>query len=522
VGPVQAVVSKPAKPVPLRRKLAYVLGVVLLAVLGGAAWWWFHRPMPAYKVQDPGIYPLPVMSADGKTQKVGFIDADGKVLIQPGEWDDVFSKRILDQPVFFSGGFCGVKKDGKWGFIDTSGKLVIPDQFDEVGPFMEGLASVKLGSQWGFIDNTGSYAINPQFDQVGDFHEGLAAVHKDDGWGFINKAGRVVIPPRGDYGYVDPDGFSDGLAGVCLKASLMTPGSDWRSCNYIHRDGTSASPTFHDVTTFSEGLAAVRGNNSSKWGFINTSGNQYVIDPQFDAATMFLGGLAVVAVSGKTGTINRKGKYVVNPGQYQFAVKEGDPQPVTSSGGHGLMTRDGKWVAKPIENLETNILEPEMWIGKVVYYQFYKELIPTSMSGKVLAGPHKGETVDSLAQDVANTISAEKSFRALIDAEARYSVAYPAKGFTTSLDKLGPATGAPDQNHAGMIDAELATGTKDGYRFTVTIPAGNSAAGTNFNYFLAAKPIAGHVGLSFCTDSTRTPHIAMEGEECTLSTPGPR
>jgi hypothetical protein len=488
---VQTVVSEPAKPVSLRRKLAYALAAVLLAVLGGVAWWWFHRPIPAYVVEDPGIYPLPVVGADGKTAKWGFIDAAG----EGTEWNE---------SVFFSEGLCGVKKAGKWGYINTNGILVIPNQFDYARPFIEGLANVQLGNQIGFINKTGQYEINPQFDQAGDFHEGLAAVHTDSGWGFINKAGTYAINPR--FQSVDVRGFSDGLVGVCLAGK----------CGYIDHNGTFAiRPQFDGAGTFSEGMASVGING--KWGYINIAG-KVVINPQFDWATMFSNGLAAVGVSGRAATINKQGRYVVNPGQYQFKDIEADLMPVKSSDGEGLMTRDGKWVIKP-----SNILEPVMMIGKVLYFAVdvgvVRQFVTISMSGKVLAGPYKGEMLDSMAQDVENTISAAKSFQALISAEASYSGLYPAKGFTTSLDKLGPATGTPDQNHAGLIDADLATGFKDGYQFTVTIPAGNSAAGTNFNYFLVAKPIAGHVGLSYCTDSTGPPHIAMEGEECTLASP---
>ena len=123
---VVAPVSRP--PLSMRQKLTYAL-VALLAVLGGVGWWWFHRPAPPYKVQDPGIYPFLGLSADGKTQKWGFIDADGKVLAQPA-WDGISSGTILNRPVAFNEGLCGVQKDGKWGYINASGQLAIPNQFD--------------------------------------------------------------------------------------------------------------------------------------------------------------------------------------------------------------------------------------------------------------------------------------------------------------------------------------------------------------------------------------------------------
>ena len=43
----------------------------------------------------------------------------------------------------------------KWGFMDLSGRQVIPAVFDEVRPFSEGLAVVRLRGKWGFIDKQG-------------------------------------------------------------------------------------------------------------------------------------------------------------------------------------------------------------------------------------------------------------------------------------------------------------------------------------------------------------------------------
>jgi hypothetical protein len=490
----------PSRPASLRRKLVWGL-VILLAVLGGVAWWWFHRPAGAYKAQDPGIYPFQGLSADGKTVKTGFIDAEGKVVIQP-VWDAYAGTSVLGHPVAFSEGLCGVIKDGKWGYIDTSGKLAIAAQFDGVSPFIEGLARVHLGNQTGYIDKSGQYAINPQFYEAGDFHGGLAAVRADGGWGFINKSGSYAIKPH--FQSADVDGFSDGLAGICEGR-----------CGYIDHSGSFAiRPQFDTVTTFSEGMAAVRMNN--KWGYINTSG-KIVINPQFDGVTMFSGGLAVVVVEGHAGTINKQGKYVVNPGQYNIQAREGDLEPASTNDGMGLLTRDGKWAIKPAKVL-TGVAGV---FGKVFYGNVGGTFAPISTSGKVLAGPYKGAMLDSLAQDIDNESTALQLVRLLTVAEASYSNAYPARGFTDSLGKLGPPAdgNSMDENHSGFIGADLATGTRNNYQFVLSIPAGTSTGGTNFNYFVVGKPTAGHAGRTFCADSTGVVRYALQGEECTATSP---
>ena len=54
-----------------------------------------------------------------------------------------------------------VVQNGKWGFIDKTGKIVINQKFDKVSGFSEGLCGVKIGNKWGYIDKTGKYVWNP-------------------------------------------------------------------------------------------------------------------------------------------------------------------------------------------------------------------------------------------------------------------------------------------------------------------------------------------------------------------------
>jgi len=40
-----------------------------------------------------------------------------------------------------------IERHGKWGFIDRTGKVVIPAQFDGASDFFDGLAPVRIGGQ---------------------------------------------------------------------------------------------------------------------------------------------------------------------------------------------------------------------------------------------------------------------------------------------------------------------------------------------------------------------------------------
>lgn len=94
---------------------------------------------------------------DGKI-KMGLMDADGNWIHKP-EYNVVTFIREGKAGVFIT----------KMGFVDTSGKLVIPCSFETVGDFYHGLAKAKSGKLYGYINENGEFVINPQFDDVGDF-----------------------------------------------------------------------------------------------------------------------------------------------------------------------------------------------------------------------------------------------------------------------------------------------------------------------------------------------------------------
>ena len=55
-----------------------------------------------------------------------------------------------------SEGLVAVKKDGKWGYVSTSNKIIIPFLYDYAYPFSEGFGKVKRYGKYGYVDRYGN------------------------------------------------------------------------------------------------------------------------------------------------------------------------------------------------------------------------------------------------------------------------------------------------------------------------------------------------------------------------------
>lgn len=87
---------------------------------------------------------------------------------------------------FGDSGYAAVERDGKWGFIDTSGNERIDFRFDNALSFAQHLAAVELDGGWGYVSLKGKVVIEPIFAGAKSFYNGSAPIYTVDGWEFIS------------------------------------------------------------------------------------------------------------------------------------------------------------------------------------------------------------------------------------------------------------------------------------------------------------------------------------------------
>lgn len=244
----------------------------------------------------------------------------------------------------FEENLVSVCKDGKWGYMNKSGEIVIDYQFDNVGNFTEdGLAYVVTDEKYGFIDKTGKYIVNPQYDDAYQFYDGFACVKQGEEYGYVNTLGDVAI----DFQYDYASSFVNGYAVVVV-------GENW---GIIDETGKYVINPQYDISEFDVWFASsslyadnikdilIPASKGEKYGYIDINGKT-VIDFQFDDAYIFSDeGYAQVTVGEKCGLIDRAGKYVINTKYDSLYYCGDDLYSFAIDYKYGLVSADGTEVA---------------------------------------------------------------------------------------------------------------------------------------------------------------------------------
>lgn len=175
-----------------------------------------------------------------------------------------------------------IKKGGKWGFMDWSGKLVVPCQFDDVDTPLYGMETLVC------VDYRGRKQLADYQGNIYDYEP----VYRTD---------------RNEYL------LRNRKTGCCAI--------------YNGENGWITSEKYYDVGPLSEGLRRFKLGRRDKYGYMDENEN-VVIPPKFNYAFKFHNGLALVGVvervtvitdtagfplSGIYGYINKKGEYVWEP-----------------------------------------------------------------------------------------------------------------------------------------------------------------------------------------------------------------
>ena len=279
-----------------------------------------------------------------KDGKYGFMDMMGNMVI-PFQYDDVCKYFEYEYMHDFHEGLACIGQNEKFGFIDKGGNLVIPCVYNEATRFSDGLAKVWHKFDHDYINKDGDTVLKLRSHEVGcNFNKGLACVSHNSKWGCIDMTGKVVIP----HIYDKPFGFSEGLAYVTKGGNHMFIDINQQIVIDLHKN-------VDWVGCYCEGLAAVQ--RDKKWSFIDTKGKE-VIHCNCDwLRGSFCEGLAMFSRNKKCGFIDKNGNEVI-PCIYDYAkdFSEGLAL-VQRNGGYGYINKQGLEVIPCIYQWGTSFSE---------------------------------------------------------------------------------------------------------------------------------------------------------------------
>ena len=265
-----------------------------------------------------GYYPIYMRDNDTENGAYGYIDSNGKIVIEPqylqasafsegyarvvveGTYEDLFGVMVTN-PVtyintagehcigYFSGGqnfsenrAVVADSQNNLYLIDLSGTVInkLPDDAVNIYTDLWGNCSVMSDSRFlfisentrllGFLYECGNVVIQPGFSDAHSFSEGLAAVElEDSNLGYIDTAGNTVIKTKEAAGTAmnpmfpgEPDcNFHDGIA--------MIPGG------YIDKSGNRVD-VGNGTGTYKKGLIASYDYDTHKRGFVNINGENVI------------------------------------------------------------------------------------------------------------------------------------------------------------------------------------------------------------------------------------------------------
>ncbi len=359
----------------------------------------FHENLASAKIED----------------KYGFINSTGDIII-PFEYDSVN---------YFSNGYVGVCKNGKWGIINKHNQLVISYKYDFAFAYYHTLFLVVQKGKINYITRDENDFINFEYDEVDWFRSNYAKIRINGKYGYIDTLGNLVVPAKyiraydAQHGWIwaiDADSndvyihipldqnFND-LGHVGLKEGDYMYIREEDKVGVLHRSGKFIAPIeFREIFQFSEGYATaykVRNDSLFKY-YLDTLGNLVDVT-RYDRIYNFYDGFAKVKKDSLFGFINTNGVEVVKC-RYKSAIYfQNGISYIEVDGRKGVVDTLGNEKFNFASNIEDTLVNERDSAGWYLSYksrniqrkEYYEQMIPNSFGLFMIKRDGKFGYIDS-------------------------------------------------------------------------------------------------------------------------------
>ena len=322
---------------------------------------------------------------DGQNARLGMHNADSIIPLSKNNYGVSVSNSLQltnnDMKPLHDGYFTSVsefndgksvyRSSGKFGLIDSNGKILIPAKYNELipaRPFLIASFDSRSKTRWGILDSAGNSITTKNYEAIGAFNGKFFPVRNRNFWGAVNGAGKeiiacvhdsliqqkgnhVVVKFKGEYGiinlreewivtprknriqlldderyfeYAGKTTFLRSLNGNIIYFSdnplkfknthvleVLSSGAFWIiDLNGIIIDRSYQPDNTDKIFAESEGLRAIY--KDGKYGFIDNRGRLRIAN-RYEGVRGFSDGFAPIKIRGKWGFIDQEENLVIQP-----------------------------------------------------------------------------------------------------------------------------------------------------------------------------------------------------------------
>lgn len=275
-----------------------------------------------------------------KRKLLGLLMAAALFAVQPAGMAEQAASTLYD-------GLQIVQEEGKYGYADSQGDILIPPEYDEAREFQpdgSGFAAVKKDGRWGYMEypllaanQDGSPIVHwiDGADQLGDFHDGYALVFYSTSFSLINTQFEEVL--GGPYDYIEQ------YEQYFLLSQQGKKG-------VFQYDGTPILPLEYDEIHTEEmesGVFRFRVQKDGKYGLYNLDGSE-VLPCVYDDLQLSPNAtdVLVAAKDGRYGILALTEERV--PFIYDEIQLDGDGYLIKLDGKYGLLRADFSQLVPPV------------------------------------------------------------------------------------------------------------------------------------------------------------------------------
>lgn len=171
------------------------------------------------------------------------------------------SKEVYEKINSFSNSLSSFKLDGKWGLIDSVGKIVLQNDYRNIGYLEKGISIIRsFDNKFGMINKDGDFLIPLEFDYIKNERTFVSANKGDNYYFFDHKGNRINEKITSQIKRIGP-------CNLFLKTSI----DSLFSLQYLNTKEVFENVLFQEIKGISDGMLRSKINNSWYYYPLNQS-----------------------------------------------------------------------------------------------------------------------------------------------------------------------------------------------------------------------------------------------------------